>query len=157
MHSQTCAPSLSLTFPPASLNCSALTLAEFCRVNSDHPVHWNASFESPPSSFLLSTPAVHIRWHAGADKHGQTATDRWFLTHKGRGGVFVFCFFFLEWTDRSWWKLDKLSGSGRRCERGCMLKGVGYVRVLEFTAQNDFRSQHKTVACDSVAPCNYQL
>lgn len=54
-------------------------------------------------------------------------------------------------------ELDKPSGSGRRCEKGCMLKGVCYVRVLDSTAQNDFRSQYETVACDSAAPYNYQL
>lgn len=93
------------------------------------PVHQNASFESPPSSFLLSTPAARLRTHARTNTGKPPLTGD--FSHTGMR----FFFFFLEWTDRSRWKLDKLSGSVRRCEKGCMLKGVCYGTALEFTTQ----------------------
>lgn len=106
--------------PPGQLQTSDAYIGGFLLRQRGTPVHRNASFESPPSSFPLSTLAAraHARARTGTDAGENPLTGDFSPTRKRA----LCCVFFFPGTVGSIMvELDMLSERGRRRENRCML------------------------------------
>lgn len=118
--------------PPGQLALFDAYFGEILLSQLRTPVHWNASFESPPSSFPLSTLAALVHTHTGTNTGEKTLTGD--FSHTKEGFVLLFCCFSLNGQidpDGNWTYCQKMGGCVKTdaCWWRFLCEGIGGVRV----------------------------